>query len=75
MGCVRLLAAVIHCNCFLWTSGQRSMQITEETVKQVITGLVGGGDLVMAWFPVSGRRRGRGTPSNFRRPLRAWKQP
>lgn len=26
------------------------MQITEETVKQVITGLVGGGDLVMACF-------------------------
>lgn len=47
---MRLLAAVIHCYCFLWTRGQRSMQITEETVKQVITGLVGGGDLVMACF-------------------------
>lgn len=75
MGCVRPLAAVTHRDRFLWTRGQRSMQIPEETVKQVIIGLVGGGDLVMAWFPVSGRRGARGTPSNFRRPLRAWKQP
>lgn len=39
---MRLLAAVVLCCCVLWTRGQRGMQITEETVKQVITGLVVG---------------------------------
>lgn len=41
-GRMRLLAAVALCCCVLWTRGQRGMQITEETAKQVITGLVVG---------------------------------
>lgn len=39
---MRLLAAVVLCCCVLWTRAQRGMQIPEETVKQVITGLVVG---------------------------------